>query len=99
MWWIIVGAILAILVVVFIMIWFKGTGTKAFDNVGDQIDGFGDCDKDNVADVFDKCPCLPGTKEGELSGCPGGQKEAKPCDDNELKSCKECGKTTACPTT
>ena len=70
MWWIITAAIIAILVLVFIIIWFKGSGDKAYGDLGDKVGGLGDCDNDNVADLFDKCPCFAGEENAEYDGCP-----------------------------
>jgi len=69
-WWIIASAIIAVLVVIFIIIWFKGSGEKAFDTVGDKIGGLKDCDCDNVADMFDKCACTEGQSGATYDGCP-----------------------------
>ena len=70
MWWIIVAAVLAILVMIFIMIWFKGTGESAFESVNKKVTGLKDWDSDNVADMFDKCPCDAGVPEADYPGCP-----------------------------
>jgi hypothetical protein len=59
MWWIIVGAIIALLVLVFIVVWVRSSGSKAFGAVDDNIAGLGDCDDDGISDFFDKCPCDP----------------------------------------
>ena len=77
MWWIIAAAIIAILIIIFIMIWFKESGGKAFGSVDTQIDTLGDCDKDNVADLFDKCPCMVGDPGSTVDGCPKGQNATK----------------------
>lgn len=77
-WQQIVLALIAIIVVTFVIIWFKGGGEKAFGGLSDKISSLKDCDKDNVADMFDKCPCDAATKENkEAAGCPDTQKEDK----------------------
>ncbi|PIZ51466.1 hypothetical protein COY27_03685 [Candidatus Woesearchaeota archaeon CG_4_10_14_0_2_um_filter_33_13] len=70
-WWIIVTALIAILIMVFIIVWFKGSGEKAYTSVDDKIGELGDCDKDNVAGLFDKCPCEAG--DVKYDGCSQGQ--------------------------
>ena len=57
MWWVIGGAILVIVMVIFILIWFQGGGTKAFNSISEQLGGLEDCDGDTAADRFDDCPC------------------------------------------
>ncbi|MBT3814345.1 hypothetical protein HOE37_01355 [Candidatus Woesearchaeota archaeon] len=94
MWWIIVAAVLAILVMIFLMIWFKGTGDDAFDSIKDKVTGLNDCDNDNVADMFDKCPCKAGDAGSEIDGCPRNTKKEEletkyKCTEEELKQCKE----------
>lgn len=68
MWWIIMSAVLAIVIVIVIILWFRGSGGKAFDEVDTKIGGLGDCDKDNVGDLFDKCPCDANTGESYKEG-------------------------------
>jgi hypothetical protein len=65
MWWIIATAVLVILVVVLLTIWFKGSGESGFDAIDNQIKGFGDSDGDKVADFNDDCPCDPNLQEVE----------------------------------
>lgn len=57
MWWIIVVALIALLVSIFIIIWFRNSGGSAFGAIDKNIDSLKDCDGDRVADFFDKCPC------------------------------------------
>ena len=59
MWWIIMTAILVVIVLILLLIWFKGGAGKLFGNLETQTDNLADCDKDNVADLFDKCKCDP----------------------------------------
>ena len=72
MWWILAGAIIAFVIVIFVLLWFKGSGGKLFDVLGERIDTFDDCDSDGVANVLDKCPCLPGEPGAEYDGCSTG---------------------------
>ena len=59
LWWIIATAIVALLAVILILVFFKGSSERVFSEVGERIEGLQDRDKDNVADLFDKCPCDP----------------------------------------
>ena len=69
-WQQMVLAIIAVVVVTFVIIWFKGGGEKAFGNLGDKIGSLGDCDGDHVSDMFDKCPCDTfATESKDFSGC------------------------------
>ena len=58
-WWIIATAIIAMIVVIFIITWFQGGGSRLFSGLEDKTQGLKDQDKDNFADLFDKCPCDP----------------------------------------
>ncbi|HLC52557.1 MAG TPA: hypothetical protein VJI98_04905 [Candidatus Nanoarchaeia archaeon] len=62
-WWIIVAAVLAFIVVILILVWFRGSGTRIFENVDTNIEGLKDCDGDKAADFFDACPCDPSATE------------------------------------
>ena len=91
-WQQLVLAILAVIVVTFVIIWFKSGGEGAYKNLGDKISALGDCDKDNVADMFDKCPKCPATgKNKAFPGCPSNVKK-----EADISSCEEieCKKTT-----
>jgi len=72
--WIIIAAIIALVVVVLVIWWFRGGGGKAFGEVEKKIDSLGDCDKDGIANMFDKCPCtaVGGEENPEAEGCPLG---------------------------
>jgi len=72
LWWIIAAAVIALLVIIFLLVWVKGSGEKAFGSVDNSIAGLSDCDKDHVADIFDRCPCDPSIQENLASGqeCP-----------------------------
>ncbi|MBI2662270.1 hypothetical protein HYX11_02315 [Candidatus Woesearchaeota archaeon] len=91
-WWIIVTALLAILVVIFILIWFKGSGDKAFGGISKNLDSLGDFDNDKVANFFDRCPCIPilTVEEPNLKGCPKGITAEQMQADNKLFSEKNC---------
>ena len=99
-WQQLVLAILAVIVVTFVIIWFKGGGESAYGNLGKRIGALGDCDKDNVADMFDKCPCAEATGNNKkFHGCPStvNTDEAVkttniPCDTSKKDKCKS--KTT-----
>lgn len=95
MWWIIVGAILAILVAIFIVIWFSGSGNKAFGGVNKNLDSLGDYDSDKVSNFQDKCPCTAALLDSEkgLVGCPRGTTEKQAIEDSKCyseKGCKDC---------
>ena len=68
MWWIIAAAIIALLAVIFIIVWFSGAGQKIFGGLDDTIGGLKDYDLDGATDLLDKCPCDAGQeiKPGEL---------------------------------
>jgi hypothetical protein len=89
MWWIIATAIIAILVVVFILIWFKGSGGAANDVVKNQISSFSDCDDDGTADFLDDCKCDDKIQKLEKGKeCPESTKCPESSEDRE-KKCKE----------
>jgi uncharacterized protein (UPF0333 family) len=88
MFWILMVAVIAIIVGVFIILWFKGSGSKAFGSIDDTIDTFGDCDKDDVANYFDDCPCDAGITE--FDGCESAG-IAQECEKKEIENCASCG--------
>lgn len=81
MWWIIMTAILVIVVLILILIWFKGGAGTLFGGLGEKTKGLADHDKDNTADLFDKCPCTAGEDGAKYDGCP-----ASVDDDSKLKA-------------
>ena len=83
MWWIIATAIIAILAVIFIIIWFKGSGDKLFGGIDDTIGGLSDKDGDGVTDLFDKCPCDPNIKDKFPEGHSGKCDEKIKCPDKK----------------
>ncbi len=62
-WWIIIGAVLAIIVVTILLVIFKGGTDRAVKPLEEQITSFGDCDGDGVAGILDKCPCDASVKD------------------------------------
>ncbi|MBI2573379.1 hypothetical protein HYV86_05945 [Candidatus Woesearchaeota archaeon] len=70
MWWIIIGATIAMVVLVLLIIWFKSGGDKGFGVINENIEGSNDCDKDRVVDLFDRCVCIAGDENGKVEGCP-----------------------------
>ncbi len=86
MWWLIMVAAVGLIVVILVLLWFRGAGGKGFDFLGGKIGEFDDCDKDKVSDFFDKCLCDPGEKDG----CPDlTEGELKPLQ-NKKKSDNDC---------
>lgn len=55
MWWIIVAAVIALVVAIFLIFGFQGSGGKGFRVISENIEGLADCDKDRVVDIYDKC--------------------------------------------
>lgn len=63
----VVVAIIVLIVVVVVIFAFTKLFNKGTGGLGEQIDALGDEDGDNIANMFDKCPCDPGEKE--FDGC------------------------------
>ena len=86
-------AVIALVVVVLVVLWFRGGGEKAFGQVGEKIDSLGDCDEDGVANMFDKCPCIPviGEENPNAPGCPK-EIAPTPCTKPQTENCNKCGK-------
>ncbi|MBT3298633.1 hypothetical protein HN385_06910 [archaeon] len=93
-WWIVIAAIIAIVVMALVLWFVTDKGGKGMETVGDALDSFGDCDSDDVADFYDKCPCKYGTTDNEdYPGCPSSVTEEnidenKECTDAEKEECK-----------
>ena len=87
MFWIIMAAVIAIVATVFMILWFRSSGGAAFESVGSTIDKFGDCDNDDIANYFDKCPCDAGI--AEFDGCNTKQTKKNECSPEKLKLCAE----------
>ena len=70
-WQVIIIAIIGIVVVFGVLLFWKGGSGKLFDSIGGQIDALGDEDEDGVINMRDKCVCVGFSEEDEdLSGCP-----------------------------
>lgn len=91
----IAGFVLVIIIVMLILVWFKGAGDQGFEVIGDQIDTLGDCDGDGAANMFDKCPCdaIGNEEHHNLTGCPISHSGNSPgnCSTVQKKTCKEKG--------
>ena len=83
MWWILAVAIIAFLIVVLILIWFRSSGERAFGEVGSKISGLGDCDDDKTANMFDKCAYDAKYTEPPKGGT---------CSETGKENCAKCGK-------
>jgi len=77
MWWILAGAALAIFAVIILALVFKSSGEKGFGFIDKNIEGLNDCDKDRVADIYDKCKYDPAISDEFPAGTTacGPQKE------------------------
>lgn len=69
-WWIIIAAVIAIIVAISIIIWFRSSGEKAVGGLGENIDKLKDTDNDGVADLFDRCANTAAGVEVNSRGCP-----------------------------
>ncbi len=76
MWWIILAALIAIIVAISIVIWFRSSGEKAVGGLGENIDKLKDADNDGVADLFDRCASTPAGADVDAKGCTGEQAAA-----------------------
>ena len=56
---IVIAILVLIVLVVSIMLYTKYINRGA-EKIDGSINGLNDFDKDNIADIFDKCPCDPG---------------------------------------
>lgn len=83
----IIGMILVVLVVaVIIIVVFRNYITKQAEGIEQEIElGFGDQDRDSVADKFDACLCVPG--EFGNDGCPY---DVQPKMSNQTLRFKDC---------
>lgn len=90
--WVIIGAVIALVVLVLVIFWFQEGGKKGFGVVQGQIRELNDCDKDGTADMFDKCDCDPkigeAYPEGAISCLQAGARE---CTAEEKANCQKCG--------
>ncbi len=93
MWWIIMTAIIVVVVLILILVWFKGGAGKLFDGLGERTKGLADCDKDNVADLFDKCKCDPSVgdelpKSADGKDIPADQVCSRKCENKDTDCVK-----------
>lgn len=88
MWWIIMGAVVALVAVILIIIWFSGSGGKGYDVAKDKLLGLNDFDGDTVADAFDKCPCDAGDTNAKYDGCSFGTTEEQLKSVKKISECK-----------
>lgn len=103
LWWILGTAVIVFLVVLLMSGPAKQGIQKTFGIINVQLDENGDCDRDRVANYFDKCPCISTLGvQGEFSGCPKGtlpeqaERDRKTCalyvTDTKDKFVEQCGK-------
>lgn len=69
-WAILMAFVIAFVVMVIILSWFKGAGEKGFGSVDAGLDSLGDCDNDGVANFYDKCDYHFGAEGAAFKGCP-----------------------------
>lgn len=100
LFWIIIGAAVAIVVGILILVWFNTSGGKAFRSVDTQLDALGDYDDDRVANGFDKCPCttVGSEEQAGLRGCPQGTTPEQARDNQQKFKDNKCSEITAAPT-
>ncbi|HIG93880.1 TPA: hypothetical protein HA242_03775 [Candidatus Woesearchaeota archaeon] len=78
LWWIIMTAVIVLVVVILVLLWFQGSGEKAFGGINTQLD---DADNDKVTNLFDQCPNTPAIIKGDDStevdaaGCSQAQRD------------------------
>lgn len=58
-WPYLMAAIIALVVVILVIMWFRSSGGKAFGEVEEKLEGLEDTDGDGAVDMFDRCPCDP----------------------------------------
>jgi len=87
----VVGFAIAMIVLVVVVFIFRSGIGKEKDILEEQIDSFGDCDKDGVQNFLDKCPCIAfeeGNENLDARGCPAGTPATK-CTEEQITACKE----------
>ncbi|HLD72098.1 MAG TPA: hypothetical protein VJA23_00785 [Candidatus Nanoarchaeia archaeon] len=79
---VIISLIFAVIIILVVIPWVVSSFQKL-----NPIDEMGDCDRDNVNNFRDKCPCLStkGVEEEKLPGCPLGTSPDEA--DYDTKSC------------
>jgi len=82
---VVLAAVLLVVAFIIIAIFNRFTG-RGVDSVDKVFDKFGDCDKDDVQNLFDKC-CMThdGISDVDIFGCPHDIKEK----DDRKKTCEE----------
>ncbi len=85
---IVVAVIVLIVLVISIMIYRNKMGENVTIIDGVIVDMNGDCDGDNVNNLFDKCPCIAG--ENEYSGCPMNFEEMSEENKKKKLPCDSC---------
>ncbi len=75
MWPYLMAAIIALVVVILVIMWFRTGAGKGYDIVEEKLEGLGDSDGDGVADMFDKCENTPKGVEVDSNGCSETQME------------------------
>ena len=88
MWRYLIGGIIALIVLIVVIVFFTRGGKQAYGGLGEKIGELQDCDKDTVADLFDKCPCDPSV----LDEWPEDRKEKKECKPASAEAQKRCDK-------
>jgi len=69
-WAILMAFVIAFVVMAVILSWFNSASGKGFGSVDAGLDSLGDCDKDSVANFYDKCPYTYGVEGAAFKGCP-----------------------------
>lgn len=81
-WWVLATAVIVLVVVILVLVFFKTGSGKLFGGIEEQISWLEDCDKDNVADFYDKCPCNPAIQDvfpAGITECGTGIQCGKKC--------------------
>ena len=89
----IITFLIGIIVMIFCINYFMDSGGKANEVVSNQISNLGNCDGDDVANTWDKCPCIKiGNEENpDLKGCPKSVTNATECTDEQKEVCDDKG--------
>jgi Sec-independent protein translocase protein TatA len=56
-WWVISAAVIAIIALIVIVVWFTDAGRELATGLGETIDNLDDYDSDGLTNLLDKCPC------------------------------------------
>jgi hypothetical protein len=87
-WQQIVLAVIAVVVVVVVVMFFRSGSEKGFGFAEGKIGELGDCDKDGVADLYDKCDCDPDVGD-EWTAAKNNSKQCTPLDGDAKCLCKQ----------